>query len=286
MLEENQTGTNTCITPFQEGYPKILISGNYNIFDEGWNGHGIYMCSGLYKSETFKLPIYVGSATKGGGLQQRIENEHISFLKRNNHPHNRPLQFGWNKHSDKEGFVWWLLENCEREEGFAREQFWLDYYRPFVDEFGGFNINHFSNRPPGTKKGTKFSEEHRKNMSLASSKRIFKTYTFLNPEGEIIETNKLNQFCKKNKLHIAAMLRLISGKAICHKGWKSADSALNTKVRKSKNKHCFFINPDGEKIEVIGFKKFCKENNLDHKAMIALEKGEREAYKNWRKWKE
>ena len=34
----------------------ILISGNYNAFDDGWNGAGVYACSGNYVSKTFKYP--------------------------------------------------------------------------------------------------------------------------------------------------------------------------------------------------------------------------------------
>lgn len=63
---------------------KILISGSYNVFNEGWNGAGIYMCSGLYQSSTFKLPIYIGSACD---LNQRIKNTHIYHLNKNQHPH-------------------------------------------------------------------------------------------------------------------------------------------------------------------------------------------------------
>src|SRR6266516_5500915 len=111
---------------------KVLISGDYNVFNESWNSAGVYACSGLYKSETFKQPIYIGSAED---LQYRIEDQHINSLERNKHPHNPPLQNAWNKHSNKEGFVWWLLEICEPEKTLEREQVYLDLYRPFVDEF-------------------------------------------------------------------------------------------------------------------------------------------------------
>lgn len=122
---------------------KILISGNYNAFNEGWNGCGVYMCSGNYKSETFKRPIYIGSSIN---LQSRIENDHISELRRNKHCHNDPLQYSWNKHKE-ENFIWYLLENCEKDQTFDVEQKYLDLYRPFVDEFGGFNIAKYSNNP-------------------------------------------------------------------------------------------------------------------------------------------
>ncbi len=148
-------------------YPKLLISGSYNVFNESWNGAGIYMCSGLYQSNTFKQPIYVGSAND---LQKRIEWGHISHLNRNCHLHNPPLQNAWNKHG-QENFVWYLIESCEPEKTLEREQVYLDLYHPFVDEFGGFNISHETNSP-GARFGSnngfygkKHTEETRKKMS-------------------------------------------------------------------------------------------------------------------------
>ncbi len=141
-------------------YPKLLISGFYNVFKEGWNSPGVYMCSGLYKSETFKQPIYVGSAWN---LQYRIEHDHIQSLERNNHPHNLLLQFGWNKHG-KENFIWWLLEICSEDKTLEFEQKYLDMYRPFVDEFNGFNISHYAE---SGMKGRKHTQEARKKMSKA-----------------------------------------------------------------------------------------------------------------------
>ena len=74
---------------------KILISGDYNVFHEGWNSAGVYMISGLYISQTFKLPIYIGSSIN---LSRRIEVGHIYYLNNNKHPDNPILQSSWNKH--------------------------------------------------------------------------------------------------------------------------------------------------------------------------------------------
>lgn len=115
---------------------KVLISGSYNVFNEGWNGCGVYMASGNYISETFKQPIYLGSSAD---LQQRVENEHIGPLNRNRHENN-PFQYSWNKHSEKEGFIWFLVETCEPEKCKETEQKYLDLYKPFLSNFGGFNI--------------------------------------------------------------------------------------------------------------------------------------------------
>ena len=167
--------------------PKLLISRNYNVFNEGWDGHGSYMCSGLYISNTWKLPIYIGGSET---LQTRIESQHIPKLKSNKHENN-VFQKCWNIHNLKEGFVWWLLESCDLGNAWIIEQQWLNYYRPFVDEFGGFNVAHDVLRPmlgryhsQETKKklseckignknpmfGGNFSEEHKRKISKNHSR--------------------------------------------------------------------------------------------------------------------
>lgn len=192
-------------------YPKLLISSSYNVFNDGWNGAGVYMCSGNYISETFKLPIYIGSATN---LQNRIETEHISSLNRNKHPHNPPLQNAWNKYGEK-NFVWWLLETCEPEECFEIEQKYLDLYRPFTNEFGGFNICHFTEK---TWLGLKHSSETKQKMSKAragispwnkgmkwpeeikvkiSKSSLGKTSPMLGKKHSIIAKNKMLKAWKK-----------------------------------------------------------------------------------------
>ena len=78
-----------------------------------------------YNSQNFiRNPIYIGSSVD---LQHRIEDEHISFLSRNKHPHNQPLQIAWNNHSQNEGFIWLLLEVCKEGETLEIEQKYLDH---------------------------------------------------------------------------------------------------------------------------------------------------------------
>lgn len=158
-----------------EIFPKILISGNYNVFNDGWSHNGgVYMCSGIIPSATFKLPIYIGGTKRD--FQARIECEHIIFLDKNKHA-NPILQHSWNKYG-KDNFVWWTLEFCEptREAAIACEQKYLDLYRPFVDEFGGFNIGHnanggrhFCSSETRKKMSNSYTEERRIEMSKRMS---------------------------------------------------------------------------------------------------------------------
>lgn len=229
-------------------YPKILVSGSYNAFEEGWNGNGVYMGSGLYKSKTFKNPIYIGSAWReDGGLQVRIEKEHICSLERNKHPHNPPFQIAWNNHSKNEGFIWWLLEPCTKENQLEIEQKWLSFYRPFVDEFGGFNIAHYADAPFRGRKHTDatkeklsklsknktLSEDHKRKLLEANknkkvgketrdkmAKAKSKDFKIISPEGDIINGHNLRKFCRESDLNQAAMLRVLQGKVGQHKGYR------------------------------------------------------------------
>lgn len=161
---------------------KILISGDYNVFHEGWNSAGVYMISGLYISQTFKLPIYIGSSIN---LSRRIEVGHIYYLNNNKHPDNPILQSSWNKHG-QDNFVVWLLEVCEPEYTLEREQYYLDKYQPFKDEFGGFNINQ-------TVSGGShpMSEETKKKISIAN-------------KGHVVSEESRNKMSKTRKLRLAS----------------------------------------------------------------------------------
>ncbi len=59
---------------------------------------------------------------------------------------------------------------------------------------------------------------HFENTMKASAK----SFTFKNPEGEVIKVYNLRQFCKENNLDQGAMCNVNSGKANQHKGWTSS----------------------------------------------------------------
>lgn len=185
--------------------PKILISGSYNVFEEGWNGCGVYAISGNYKSNTFSTPWYIGSAKN---LKRRLIEGHKNSLNKDLHAHNEPLQFSWNKYGEN-SFIFWLLESCEPLERKDLEQEYLDTYRPFVDEFGGFNICHSANgafdRSP---------ESIQKVVDFHS-----KEYKFLSPWGEIFEGKNVSEFCRQNGLVACQMIDVLNSRSLSHKGW-------------------------------------------------------------------
>ena len=195
------------------GEYKILISGNYNVFSEGWNGAGAYMASGTYQSSVFKYPIYIGGTTD---LQTRIENGHIGSLNRNKHPDNPIFQISWNKHG-QENFIWYLLENCEDKDVFIIEQKYLDLYRPFKDEFGGFNILHYANC--GTK-GKKHSEETRKKISESNMGKKHSE-----------ESKRKMSETRKNKIKTGQIIHGRHGKHLSEESKRKISQSNTGKVR-------------------------------------------------------
>lgn len=167
-------------------YPKLLISGNYNAFKDGWNSAGIYMVSGLYQSQTFKQPIYIGGAVN---IQRRVEKDHIPDLNANKH-YNLPLQNSWNKYGE-ENFVWYLLETCTTDNTYEIEQKYLDLYRPFADEFNGFNI---AKNSLSCHKGRKLSEKHRLNLSNARKEHP----SCMKGKSHSLETRQKISFARKH----------------------------------------------------------------------------------------
>lgn len=289
------TGQAPCVPIFKEGFPKLLISGDYNAFDEGWNGWGVYKVSGLYESKTYKLPIYIGSCWREKGLVMRIENDHILSLKRNGHD-NDPLQHSWNKYG-QENFVWWCLEVCppDREICLAAEQKFFDYYRPFVDEFGGFNVAKFADAPA---QGRPLSEEAKakrretiktseKYKRLVDSKK--KTYFLKNINEELIEIFGLREFCKNNNIHRKLLSDVIEGERICYNGWHLPETVISREEleKEMNNKHVYLKkeysirNPEGEIIQFFGLTDFCKKHGFNRTSLNKLFSGKIKRYHGW-----
>ena len=67
---------------------------------------------------------YIGSSKN---LYNRL-NDHLSLL-RNNRSHNKHLQSSWNKNGE-ENFIYSILELCEEQIRFEREQYYIDFIHP------------------------------------------------------------------------------------------------------------------------------------------------------------
>ncbi len=225
----------------------VLISGSYNAFNDGFNGAGVYLASGLFQSQTFERPIYIGSAVD---LRDRIVLQHLNALQKpvwieEKTKTNKPLFCAWKKHGS-ESFVWFLLEVCPPESVLEREQYYLDKERPFCDEMRGYNIAHNAQSPTLGKKlsdetkakiskasignksrlGKKHSEQTKCLIARAAKGQHAKPFVLIAPNGEVIKENNLLEFCRVNGLSQGNLVNVLAGKRKSHKGYRQYKEAI------------------------------------------------------------
>jgi hypothetical protein len=129
------------------------------------------------------------------------------------------------------------LETCSAENTIKIEQEHLDFYRPFADEFGGFNFGHYADAPM---KGKKHSAEARAKISAAqmgdkrnlgkvrsqetrdkiAAKKPQRSFTVVSPEGEIISTCNVKRFCRERNIQRRNFENVLNGKVKSSQGWR------------------------------------------------------------------
>lgn len=135
------------------------------------------MKSGVYKiSNVITKDFYLGSSID----INRRKIEHFTELRTRIHC-NKHLQNSFNKHGE-ENFTFEILEECEREILIEREQYYIDTLKPTYNTclVAGNTLgvkhseqtkNKISISHKGLKKGKKLTEEHKRKISVSSSKR-------------------------------------------------------------------------------------------------------------------
>ena len=151
--------------------------------------------SGIYQIlNTINGKFYIGSAKN---ISARVY-EHERQLNNNKHS-NCHLQYAWNKYGI-ENFKFQVVEYCEVEKLIEREQFWIDNtncckigYNLSPTAGSQLNFKHsektkklisekarnISEKTRAKMKAHIFSNEHKKNMSVARKNRIIKDETRL-----------------------------------------------------------------------------------------------------------
>lgn len=103
------------------------------------------MKSGIYKIfNHITEKFYIGSAVN---FKARW-TQHKSKLRLNIHP-NKYLQSSWNLHGEV-AFEFTIIEYCDKSNIPVREQFWLDWFKPY-DRNIGYNLYTIAGSPLGTK---------------------------------------------------------------------------------------------------------------------------------------
>lgn len=80
---------------------------------------GIYMIVNLLNGKR-----YVGSSVD---IYNRLHEHQFNLIK--NKAHNVHLQSAWNKYGE-DAFIWTVLEFCEKDKRFDREQYFIDFIKP------------------------------------------------------------------------------------------------------------------------------------------------------------
>ncbi len=287
---------------------KVLISGSYNAFKEGFDACGTYMVSGLYQSSSFDLPIYIGSSKS---LKKRIQGScgHLDDLSKNIHD-NSPLQCAWNIHNLNDGFVWFMLEESTLENQYGNEQKWLDKYDAFLDNRGGFNINRSATRPPiNNSKGRTVSLETRLKLSKAHKGKKLKEETKIkiassmtgegNPFYGKAHTNEAKRAMSKahtgkiiSKEHARKISESNKGKIVSEITREKLSKAAKGHKRNLGKKLPFgqpgpqskpfkLISPEGKLIEGMGVHNFARLHGLTSQGLYQVLKGKQTHHKGW-----
>lgn len=126
---------------------------------------------GIYKIENLANgKVYVGKSTH---IKVRFKS-HKYELKNNKH-YNSHLQKSWNKYGSK-NFTFKILEECDESIIDEREKYYINHFNS-CDPYYGYNMQFGGNEGRHTKEakmkiskaliGRSFSDEHKKNISLA-----------------------------------------------------------------------------------------------------------------------
>lgn len=248
------------------------MSGKKNLFEEGFSGCGVYALSGLKNPGDVECPIYIGSSMN---LKRRIWREHFAQLAKGTHK-NSLIRRYYEKY-EADNLVAFQMEACRREDLKDREQFYINIYGTSKGS-RSFNIAPTATGPAGVE----INDEIREKMRNAHES-IMTRYALISPLGELIIGKNLNLLCKNNGLSNRALLRVLKGKALNHKGWTTPEGRIKflesfQEGRKAKQDNASqynFISPDGKTHKGNNITKFCKENGLSYVMMYKLKRAYR-----------
>lgn len=188
--------------------------------------------------------MYIGSSVNC--LYTRWK-DHYTLLKTNKH-HNRHLQNAVNKYGIYL-FIFGVLEYCDIDLCISREQQYIDVWHP------KYNIALIAGNTKGIKKtqeainktiafhtgrkrseeskqcmrearkGMLLSEEHKKNIGLASKGNLghsHREFKVISPDNIVYIESGIRPFCKVHNLNQGQFNQVILGKLKTCKGWKVA----------------------------------------------------------------
>lgn len=132
-------------------------------------------------------------------------------------------------------------------------------------------------------------------------KKMSKTYSFIDPQGNEFNGFNIRKFCRDNGLHPYAMRMVANGTYDNHKGWISTDENIRqVSIKKreilsksrsittaKRNKLCAsdfsFICPNGVVYTGNNISEFAEEHNLHKGHMIDVNNGKAQSHKGWKR---
>ncbi len=199
----------------------------------------------------------------------------------------------------RESFSIEIIDSAfSQTEANIKEEFWIKEFKS-SNKKTGYNILDKANGIKEYNKGRKFSEEHKRNISLSMTEDRKKALLALNvkqwvlisPEGEKFEITNLNKFCEEKGLCPANMVKLTTKrKSHYHLGWQcfkkeffSEDQVLPPRGKINCGELNLpwidFLMPCGEIKRIENIQSFCRENSLDQSAIYKLIKGKQKSCK-------
>lgn len=222
------------------------------------------MNSGIYKiinKETGKF--YIGSTVN---FSKRWR-EHKYMLDKNNH-HCTHLQNSWNKHG-AQCFDFEILEKLEprQEILLEKEQIYLNNYANL------YNICKYAGSP----RDKKHSEETKKKIAKANKgkQRSLETIEKLKK----INLGRIHSDDARQNMRIAQLGRTHSD--ISKQKMSIAQKLSNHERGFKPTCYVQLISPEGEVYNLLGYSKFCKDNDLDGPTITNVLRGKYKYHKKW-----
>lgn len=207
--------------------------------------------------------IYFGSTVQG--FRKRL-SQHVLCLKRNEH-HSFWLQRHVNEYGF-DAFSFHVVNICEPDECFDREQQWLDWR--------GVGINNRSYNVCPT-------ADISKGVAEVNSLEFVVT----TPNGQELYIKNLAKFCRENSLANTHMFEVAQGVHDQHKGWRCRYAWESREEHEARlgllkrNREYIVTAPDGTEVVIKNLKRFCEQYGLNNSAMTAIANGNRRIYKGW-----
>lgn len=110
----------------------------------------------------------------------------------------------------------------------------------------------------------------------------YKNIEMVDNNNNIVMISNLIDYCIENNLDYKSMVEVINGKSFSHKGYRLVNNINYTPYN---FKIYTFINPLGEIVEIDDLYKFCIENDLNRRHMIAVFKGKEKSHKGYKLYK-